>query len=219
VVLALLLVWLPIVISCDNATSETSSAPITGYIDTEDQAVVVELPQGYVTGGAINPPGVEVTIAKQADGSVRIEAAGEVAEYPGGGGEATGSYFPNTVVLNDFIAPENIGDVYDVATTGSYFSSLVIAGIVDPAKPGRIKQYNQAFNGLIVGLNDGHEQYTPNVYKEKDYAPGTYYPAALGGFDVVLWSLAPSKIITLEVTQDGVTKTYVIDYSDVEFDD
>jgi hypothetical protein len=97
---------------------------------------------------------------------------------------------------------------------------MVLTGIVDPAKPGKIRQYNQALNAYdSYDPNFTFLYGTPNVYREKNYAGGSnsYYPDELGGFDVLLWSGATSKIIKLEVTQDGVTKTYIIDYSDVEF--
>jgi hypothetical protein len=202
--LALLLVWLPVFISCANAASDDASGPgITGYVATDDETVAPELPRYQVTGGPVNPPGLEVEVTKKPDGSTLFEAEGNV-----------GQAFPNTPVTDDF----NAGGTYLTIPAGTYVSSMVITGIVDPSKQGTIRQYNQAFN-LYAPQSNFYNQYTPNVYKEKYYTggAGSYYPDALGGFDVLLWSGATSKIITLEVTQDGVTKTYIIDYSDTVF--
>jgi hypothetical protein len=204
--LALLLVWLPVFISCANAASDDTGPGITGYVATDDETVVPELPKNPVTGGGtVNPPDLEVEVKKQADGSTLFDASGDVGT----------AGFPNNLVQNDFDA----GGTFLTIPGGTFVSTMVITGIVDPSKPGTIRQYNQAINLYNTPNSTFYNFGTPNVYKEKYYTGGinSYYPDELGGFDVLLWSGAGSKIITLEVTQDGVKKIYTIDYSDVVF--
>jgi hypothetical protein len=218
-VLALLLVTLPIIISCDNPTEDNGSSDFTGYVNVDDQTQSTPtLPQTYVGGQPLNPPDMEAKSSTKPDGTTLIETTGNAGSDTVG---ANAGGIKNPTVKNEFYG--TLGSDFNLA--GGKVSAMVLTGIVDPTKPGTIKQYNQAFNVYTLAA---FSPYTPednfifnlgnsDVYKERSYSAGGYYPAALGGFDILLWSGAPSKIITLYVTQDGVTKTYVIDYSDLEF--
>jgi hypothetical protein len=163
----------------------------------------------WVGDGPINPTALKIETTPQTDGSALIKASSD---------SAVGTW-PNTVVQGDFDDPS-------ASYFGSYdISTIVLAGIVDPSKPGTIKQYNTAFNLASSVQPNIYGHKTSGVYKEKHYTGGSnsYYPDALGGFDVLIGDYAAgepshtSKIITLNVTQDGVTKTYIIDYRDVIF--
>jgi hypothetical protein len=72
---------------------------------------------------------------------------------------------------------------------------------------------------LINGTGKGHG--TDNVFREKEYAGGSnsYYPDAIGGFDMLLWNGAKSKTIKLEIEQPtgSAPKKYLIDYNKVTF--
>jgi hypothetical protein len=199
-VLAMLLAAGPILISCQNAAGDDGGPSITGYVSLDDGTTAPAVPHHTVNGGEpVNPPGMKVETAKQPNGDTHFEVSGDV-----------GDDFPNSVVEDDFTGG---GTPFG----SEVVSTMVIAGIVDPAKPGTIRQYNQALNAYTSLPNYVFNFKTPNVYKERYYDAGEYYPAELGGFDVLLWEAAPSKIITLIVTQEGVTKTYIIDYSDTVF--
>jgi hypothetical protein len=211
--LAILLVMGPILISCQIAAGDDGSGPFTGYVSAEDNAVAPELPRHQLPTGPVNPPGLEIEVINQADGSTLFEASGDV-----------GTDFVNDTVARDFTG-QTAGSpgsytMFNYRGRSTKISTMVITGIVDPAKPGIIRQYNEALNlyaapdpATFVGW------LTPNVYKEKYYPVGanSYYADALGGFDVLLWEGATNKVIKLIVTQDGVTKTYIIDYSDTVF--
>lgn len=203
-VLAILLAAGPILISCQNTTSDDGGPSITGYVSLDDGTTAPSVPHHTVNNGEpVNPPGMKVETAKQPNGDTLFDVSGDV-----------GDDFPNSVVEDDF------DSIPYPINSGAKVSTMVIAGIVDPSKPGTIKQYNQAFNAYdTIDLNFVFDWKTPNVYRQKTYAGGSnsYYPDELGGFDVLLWEGAPSKIITLIVTQEGVTKTYIIDYSDTVF--
>ncbi|MDR2210940.1 MAG: hypothetical protein LBO65_05645 [Spirochaetaceae bacterium] len=207
--LVLLLVWLPIFTSCENAASDSGGGPgITGYVPLDDETVSPPAlpPQRQLASGPVNPPGLEIEITKRPDGSTAIDASGDVGTEP-----------PNDEIKTDF----GYNTLLPVPGPNSTkYSTMVLTGIVDPTKPGTIKQYNVALNNYnppdyVNFKNIGK----PNVYKEKYYlgGPDSYYDDSLGGFDILLWEGANPKIITLYVTQDGVTKTYIIDYSDVVF--
>ncbi|MDR2629677.1 MAG: hypothetical protein LBC60_02005 [Spirochaetaceae bacterium] len=205
VVLALLLVWLPIFTSCQNAAGDdgTGSA-VTGYVSPDDDTALPELPRHQAGGQLVNPPGLEVEVKKQADGTTLFEASGDVG----------------TNIANNMVSSDMYSTGFDSTKATQGVSAMVLTGIVDPTKPGTIKQYNEALN-LYASVHSNIKNHgTPNVYKEKYYdIPNgdEYYPAALGGFDILLWGGASTKVITLEVTQGGVTKTYIIDYSDTVF--
>jgi hypothetical protein len=210
-VLTLLLVALPIFISCANPTDDGGS-DFTGYTNVDDtpQSIPALPPNVAVGGGTVNPPDLKIKPpTPQANGSSLIEATGDVDTSTFSSTDG----FPNSVVQADML-PGGY-------TVSGNHSSMVIAGIVDPTKPGTIKQYNTAFNLLNALHPDSriYEYGTAGVYKLKSYTggPNSYYPEDLGGFDVLIAENAEIKIITLEVTQDGVTKTYVIDYRGVTF--
>jgi hypothetical protein len=105
------------------------------------------------------------------------------------------------------------------------YSAVVIENLVTYASPGKIKQYNQGlnmWNANVPGHSENITGYdTPDVYKEKTYSGGNFYPTAIGGYDIILWDGADRKTITLEVYQPSSetkpTNTFLIDYSGVTF--
>ncbi|MDR1867338.1 MAG: hypothetical protein LBQ77_03600 [Treponema sp.] len=114
---------------------------------------------------------------------------------------------------------ESATDLLKTDAIAQGFSAFVITGVVDLTKEGHIKQYNQGLNAWKTPITSVTFDYgSDDVYREKDYDANTYAPASLGGFDIVLWGGAKSKVITLYVTQpkSGDTVTYKIDYSAVD---
>jgi hypothetical protein len=105
------------------------------------------------------------------------------------------------------------------------YSAVVIAGLVSHGSEGTIKQYNQGLNmwtqEIVTALGTTKDYDTPDVYREKTYPGGNFYPSAIGGYDIILWNGADRKTITLEITQasvnSGATQKYLIDYSGVTF--
>jgi hypothetical protein len=133
-----------------------------------------------------------------------------------------------------------LADMYNAADVKAEevakgISAVVITGLVNVEQTGRIKQTNEVLriwkNANLIGgtITDFTNA---NVTKDKVYAAsigevtGTYHPASIGGFDIILWGGATRKTITLEITQpytdnstddDGPTQTFLIDYSAVTF--
>ncbi|MHB9295736.1 hypothetical protein PilKf_01484 [Pillotina sp. SPG140] len=137
----------------------------------------------------------------------------------------TGIAIPEGALYGDMFDPKTAAELLKEDAIKQGFSAFVIAGVVDLAQNGHIKQYNQGLNAWkAVAPADPQVTFgfgTPDVYRVKSYAGGTdsYAPDSLEGFDIVLWGGASSKVITLEVTQpqDATTKTiYKIDYSAVD---
>jgi hypothetical protein len=235
----------------DTATLKVTTGKtltVSGSLDVEDGATITaadDEDSGTITGDVtqvvtgielseetdVNPDGLNIDSVKRdlttaKYGIVTITLKGNA-----------GNVIPvSSAVYNDMFwdsptaATETL--IADKAALG--YSAVVITGLVTTGTTGKIKQVNQAFNMWKPDTPGGHpatiQDYpNPGVFKEKVYTtdPNAYYPASIGGFDIMLWGGASRKTITLEITQpysddsepsnDGPTKTYLIDYQNVTF--
>jgi hypothetical protein len=210
-----------------------NGATITAAGDTESGTITGDVTQ-VVTGielsdaeGA-NPDDLDIDSVKRdlttaKYGIVTITLKGNA------GTEIPSSEDENSVYYDLF--GDDFNDIIDSEKAEQGYSAVVIAGLLTYAETGKIKQSNRAFNmwdedyvdGGFTGYGEDH------VYKEKVYTASGYYPEAIGGFDILLWSGAKDTPIKLEITQpysddgessnDGQTKTFLIDFSTVTFTD
>jgi hypothetical protein len=120
------------------------------------------------------------------------------AEFPGGG--------------SSFNAAKEALGVSAVTLTG------VTTGWITSSNTW-IKQANQALNLYDSVASDIQGLGTLAIYKEKAYAADPANQANSGGFDILLWNGATSKVITFSVggtaANTGYTNTVIIDYSGV----
>jgi hypothetical protein len=213
----------------DGATITAAGDEDSGTITGDVTQVVEGIELSEVE--SVNPEGLEIESVKKdlttgdSNGFVTITLSGNAGNVIPAGDVYNDMFWDDANAATDTLIAEE-------AALG--YSAVVITGLVTPGTTGKIKQVNQAFNMWKPDTPGGHpatiQDYpNPGVFKEKVYTTDAdaYYPPSIGGFDIMLWGGASRKTITLEITQpysdddnadnDGPTKTFLIDYTDVTF--